>query len=328
MASPYEILGIDASATKEQIKKAYRRLSLKYHPDTNRDDPDATKKFQEISSAYKKLDNLTCMNNGIDNNGIDNNGIDNNGLDNYDNYQYFQNNINSINSKSYRNARNTLITSNINNVSKMSSIRKNNINSGISLHDLRRDNQNHNNNFILEEITKPACITITVNIDITSAYTGCTEPVRITRYIIEETIRTEEEETLYIDIPEGIDSGEIIFLENKGHCIANHICGDIKITIVVTNNFDMQRKGLDLIYEKNLTLKDALCGFSFNIKHIDGKNYTINTKNKIITANYNQVLPKMGFKRGDYIGNLIIKFNIKFPDTLSEEQINKLQDIF
>ncbi len=50
----YEILGIDRNATKEEIKKAYRRLSKKYHPDVS-DDPDAAEKFKEVTEAYEVL---------------------------------------------------------------------------------------------------------------------------------------------------------------------------------------------------------------------------------------------------------------------------------
>lgn len=49
----YDCLGVGPSATSEEIKKAYRRLAIKLHPDKNRDDNDAEEKFKEISIAYQ-----------------------------------------------------------------------------------------------------------------------------------------------------------------------------------------------------------------------------------------------------------------------------------
>ena len=51
----YKILGVSKSASQEEIKKAYRKLALKYHPDRNKDDKDAESKFKEISEAYAVL---------------------------------------------------------------------------------------------------------------------------------------------------------------------------------------------------------------------------------------------------------------------------------
>lgn len=51
----YEILEIDKNATQEEIKKAYRKLSLKYHPDKNRGNKEAEEKFKEINKAYQIL---------------------------------------------------------------------------------------------------------------------------------------------------------------------------------------------------------------------------------------------------------------------------------
>ena len=51
----YEVLGVDKNATEQEIKKAYRRLARKYHPDVNKDDENATEKFKEINEAYEVL---------------------------------------------------------------------------------------------------------------------------------------------------------------------------------------------------------------------------------------------------------------------------------
>nr|ODN95982.1 chaperone regulator [Cryptococcus depauperatus CBS 7855] len=51
----YDVLGLDSQCTTEEVKKAYRRLAIKFHPDKNRDDPDAEEKFKQISIAYQVL---------------------------------------------------------------------------------------------------------------------------------------------------------------------------------------------------------------------------------------------------------------------------------
>ena len=52
---PYVILGLLPGAAEKKIKKAYRRLAKRYHPDKNPDDPEAEKKFKQVQRAYERL---------------------------------------------------------------------------------------------------------------------------------------------------------------------------------------------------------------------------------------------------------------------------------
>ena len=58
MLDPYSVLGVSRNATDEEIKKAYRKLSRKYHPDANINNPNkdqAEEKFKEVQQAYEQI---------------------------------------------------------------------------------------------------------------------------------------------------------------------------------------------------------------------------------------------------------------------------------
>jgi DnaJ family protein A protein 2 len=141
-------------------------------------------------------------------------------------------------------------------------------------------------------------------------------------------VKREETETIYIPIPRGVDNNEIIILRDKGNSLSEHNKGDIKVFIKIQNDSEFTRNGLDLHLNKTISLKDALCGFSFDMNFLDGRIFKLNNNvGNIITHNYNKVIPGLGMKREDHTGNLLINFIVTFPEQLSAEQIEALQKI-
>ena len=57
MGDPYKILGVSPDASDEEIKRVYRRLAKKYHPDLNPGDAEAARKMQEVNDAYERIKN-------------------------------------------------------------------------------------------------------------------------------------------------------------------------------------------------------------------------------------------------------------------------------
>ena len=55
MRNPYDVLSVSKSASEDEIKRAFRKLAKKYHPDQNKDNPNAKERFSEVSQAYEIL---------------------------------------------------------------------------------------------------------------------------------------------------------------------------------------------------------------------------------------------------------------------------------
>jgi DnaJ homolog subfamily B member 4 len=300
----YNILNIETNATQTEIKKAYRRLSMQWHPDKNKT-PDAEDKFKKISKAYEILSDDVKKSDYDRNHGIGSNmnigGIDLNLLKNL-----FMQNKDLLNNFNFAS------------------------NEQASGNPSDQDHQaNFNSNPLFGFMQKPIPIIKTITVSMEDAYHGISYPLSIKRWIMTNKIKEYEEETIYVNIPEGIDDNEIIKFREKGNIINDKLKGDIKIFIKIEKEapYLFKRKGLDLHYNKTITLKESLCGFSFQLNHINGESYQINNKDTIITPNYTKTVAKLGMKRDGRIGNLIINFTLIFPEQLSDDIKEKLGDI-
>jgi DnaJ-class molecular chaperone len=318
MTNFYEVLGVNESASQEDIKKAYRKLSLQYHPDRNNNSPDSTVKFQNISAAYEvigdedkrrqydmqhKMAGMPFMSPGSG--------------------PPFFSHIPTVFTTNETNFDPTelinFFSNNLFNGSGNGASNGGGIRMGPTIFNM--DN-------LKQALAKPTPIIKTETITLSKAYTGYNMPIEITRWILENNVKREETETIYLPIPCGIDNNEIIILREKGNVLNDNNKGDIKVFIKIQNDTDFIRNGLDLVLNKTISLKDALCGFTFDMNYLDGRTFKINNNSgNVITNNYNKVLANMGMKREAHVGNLIINFTVNFPDKLSEEQIEALKKI-
>jgi len=304
----YDILGVDKRASKDELKKRFRKLSMTEHPDRHPPGPQrdaATKKYQGISAAYdilgdekkRKMYDITGDANGeMQESDMFHGGI-------------------PVNPEELFN----LFTGG--NMGGLGGLFGNMGPGGGVFH----MNVNGHPMQFHQAMRQPRPIQEVLQITLAEAYSGITKRLEIERVLVTNNSKTQEKETLYITIPPGIDNNEVITLQGKGNVIDGDNHGDVKIVIMVNNNTEFIREGIDLIYHKQITLKDALCGFTFDMNYIDGRHFKINNENgNIIEPGHKKIIRGMGMNRDGHKGNLTIVFKIQFPDKLSSDTIKKL----
>jgi len=121
----------------------------------------------------------------------------------------------------------------------------------------------------------------------------------------------------------------MMILRGEGNSISDDNVGDVKIVFSIKNDSVFTRQGQDLIYTKHLSLKESLCGFSFEIRHLNGKtlNMTNSSNVAVIKPNFKKIVPGLGFFKNGQTGNLIIELLVDFPDSLTKEQMESLREI-
>jgi DnaJ family protein A protein 2 len=309
----YEILGVAETATIDEIKKSYRQLSLKYHPDRTQGDVEKSKKFQKINEAYGVLGDV----------------------DKKEEYDMSRKNpFMRMNSMGEGMNMDDLLSSLF--FGGMHPGMQQQMHPGMQHPGMQMFHgfpQGANikvfrNGVPVNMQEKPAPIIKTLIINMEIVLNGGKLPIEIERWVTENGNRVFETVTHYVDIFKGIDHNEIIVLRDQGNILNDTCKGDVKIFINVNNDTQFIRNGLDLIMKKEITLKEALCGFSFEIKYINGKIYTINNQaGNVIPHDYQKIIPNMGLGREEHTGNLIIHFNTKFPETLSMDKIDLIKNI-
>lgn len=307
MPTHYEILDLDQNASEQDIKKSYRKLSLQYHPDRNGGDVSATEKYKKINEAHEILSdpkkreqyNMELQFGGGGGGGMGG-GSFNMGGDMGDIFNMVFNG----------------------GMGGGPGIRIFHSSGGFPGGFQGHPGMEH----FFQQINKPPPIIKNVSITLEQAYNGGTIIVDIEKQVSSNQVVHEK---LNIQIPKGIEENEVMILREQGHKLNEDIKGDIKITFEINKNNIFKRHGMDLIYNKQLTLKESLCGFSFEIAHLNGKVLNMNNlaNNNIIKPNYKKIIPGLGMNKNGQTGNLIIEMSIEFPDSLTKEQTEILRNI-
>jgi len=313
MTNYYDVLGVNKDSSDSDIKKAFRTLSLECHPDRNNNSEESTKKFQELNEAYETLCDSQkrkeydfeqehgCSGFPFGGGGGFPFGGGGGGMGHHDIHDIF-NMMFSGGGSGFPGGGFPGMGPNIRIF--------------------------HNG---IPVIQKPSPIQTEMNITLEQSFTGIPSvQIKFERIVVVQQIQSSETDTLTITIPPGIAHDETIVLPEKGHVIQDKVKGDLHINIKIKPHKEFSRSGMDLIYNKTLTLKEALCGFSLEIPHLSSKMLRINhsATSHVIKPNEKKTIPGFGMvKNGQNPGNLIIEFDVSFPDKLTEEQIKGLENI-
>lgn len=328
----YNILGIKTDASEEEIRKAYRKLTKKYHPDLHPNDKEVNEKYKKINEAYTVLsdkEKRQKYDQGYDDN------FDVNINDLICNMQNMQ--------QSYHNnsADNIILNCSINVKSAFN---------GTSM------NLSYNRNIICPScngkkhesdgkiITCTHCNGAGVIKEVKTY--GFGQSVNITTcshcqgngYTINKPCKKcngngviSQNEKIKFDIPAGIVSGQTIILKNKGHANkSGKGYGDLGIQISITpyeNYFINNHGDANIYYNLNIDYTQAILGDTINIKGLDDSNITFKlnkfTKDQTIMQINGKGLASSVLGKG----NLNIITNIIYPTELSEKEEKLLKQI-
>ena len=282
----YKILEIDKAASQDVIKKAYRKLARKYHPDVNPNDKAAQKKFQQINEANEVLSDPEKRKK-----------YDQYGKD----WQHAEEFEKAKQSRTHGQSRATggqdfgggFSNSDSEDFSDFFSSMFGNARSGGSKAKFRGQDYNAELNLTLQDAYKTHQQTLTVN----------GKNIRIT-------------------IPAGIENGQVIKIGGHGSPGVNGgPNGDLYITFLIENDPVFRRSGNDLYMSAELDLYTAVLGGEITLDTLNGK---VKIKVKPETQNGEKVkLKGKGFpiykKEGEF-GDLFVTYNVKLPVNLTEKQ--------
>ena len=298
----YKVLGVDKSATADEIKKAYRKLALKYHPDKNEGDKAAEAKFKEINEAYAVLSNTEKRQQ----------------YDTYGSTEFHQRfsqedifngfDLNSIlrqfgfGGASFGNSSGFRTSAGAHNFSSFFENAAGGMGGGC-----------HGGSCGPQPV-KGQDLTYDLSISLEDVLQGVEKTISLRHNGVPQNIS--------VKIPKGIDSGKRLRLSGKGApSQTNGPPGDLYLKVNILSHPDFVRQGDDLIIEKRIPFSKACLGTGVEITTLEGKRINVKVpqgvqqESKLRIKGHGLPTGPIG-ERGD----ILVKITVQIPLDLSNEQ--------
>ena len=343
----YDILGVDRSASEDDIKKSYKKLAMKHHPDRNpKNREEAEKKFKEISHAYNVLTDSRkkTMYDQFGEEGLQGAG----GMPpNFNPFSMFEDmfgNSGDMPGGFHFNMNGMNGMNGMHNMNKQNQTNQEIKKIKVSLKDLYKGKKMNFNitrtvlNPEKKHLIKPCSHCNGSGIEVKVHQLGRIIQQRQTKCShcngsgkkIPKGCLENVKEKIQINIEKGMCNGEQIILKNKGNFNINTMTNnDLVFVIIEEEHPNFKRIDNNIMFGLDINLIDALTGFSFIFKHLDDSEILISSdtiiQNEEIKVIKNKGLPYNNNE--DVFGDLIIKFNVIFPEKINMEQHDLLKSI-
>jgi DnaJ-class molecular chaperone len=300
----YKILGIQEDAEGQEVKKAYRALSLEFHPDRCKL-PDAQSKFQEINSAYEVLGDPEKrreydMNKKMGFGQGQGHGPGFGGQGFPPGFPFGNGGGGGI-----RVHHGGGMPGNMNHIFEQFFMGGNG------------NMQFFHNGHPMQQ--KPHPLVRQVRISLEKAFEGFAMQIELESQNGKEKVE--------VNIPRGINHHECIVIPEKGN-VQGDMKGDLHLVFELEPHSFFRREGTDLVCKKTISLKEALCGFLLEIPHLNGKMLRMtNHFHNVVKPGGRREIPGYGMIKGEVTGKLFIEFDIIFPDSITDEQKAILETI-
>jgi DnaJ family protein A protein 2 len=350
----YKILGVERNASKEDIKKSYRKLALQYHPDRNKGNKEAEEKFKRMTQAYTVLsdDKQRQMYDQFGEEGLQGGGdpfggmrpedIFNNIFGNFGGFGGF----NPFGNENVKPSRTPDIAHTMNvplSEFYTGASRKLEFNQRIICPTCNGSGTNKpgvdtkcrvcNGSGVETRMRKMGPLLQQLQTQCSSCNgEGIVIPKESRCAVCNGKFIISKPKQLEVKIKPGMQNGEKIIFRKEAHQSPGVTPGDVIVTLHETSSSPFVRIGSDLFYTCNINLSESLGGFSFPLEHLDKRILNIRTdpKGNIISHGSTSVIRGEGmpyYHNPTQHGNLYMKFNVTPPKAqlLDEDLLQIIQ---